>query len=160
MALGDKLAELRQLNLNYFDLYGELYEVYADSVIPKELYERKLEVIEENYKKDLELIDLKYAAEYETEKFRLQTRKAILAPARRFIFFKNTTMKNIEREIALEAQTQFMEQDLDYNEKYEDFENRYFADEPEVEEAQAGDGKPTADAANAADGQKNGATPT
>ncbi len=112
-----KTDKLRELNEEYFELLGRVYEnsEFLDekivNYITKQLFEK--------YKGELELLDMKNDIEFKQEFFTAKVRHGVKIP-RRFFVFKNKTAKVRLKDLSAEFRAWLKAQENAYKARYGD----------------------------------------
>ncbi len=100
---------LQDLNRQYYELYGELYQ--ARALLPEKQYKLTAEALLQAYSDDLELCMLRSEIATGRERFELRFRSKNWLPRRRFVFFNNAMAKRLLKTFEADLQQEFKRMD-------------------------------------------------
>ncbi len=96
--------KLRELNNEYFELYGDLYQ--ARALLSEKQYKMTSEALWAAYKEDLEVCVQEKALAVGKERFELRYKVRNWLPHRQFIFFYNRMAKKLLKKYLAEFQAE------------------------------------------------------
>ena len=91
---------LQELNREYFELYGELYN--ARTLLPPKQYKATVEALQKAYADDLERVLLVKELSVGRERFELRFQACNWLPRRRFVLWWNKVAKALTRRYTAE----------------------------------------------------------
>lgn len=104
----DKLSELKQLNIKFYELYGNLDKA-REIIANNATYQYFAAKLFEQYKAEYEILKIKAETEEKPALYNAKLRHNQLVPRRRFFLFRNRAQKLIDEEVTTELEQLFRE---------------------------------------------------
>ena len=107
------IKELGELNEKFYQLYGRLHKNKSLLAIKPEQIQYMATALFNQYKAEYKLLAMRAEIREQRELYDAELRHYVLVPRKRFFFFRNRAMKQLDAEILDELEAWFAQRDKD-----------------------------------------------